>query len=325
MRPTTTDANLVLGFLDPDNFLRGEMKLDRPAAERALAKAGATVGLSARELALAAERIIDNQIADAIRLRTVQEGQDPRRLVLYSCGGAGALHLPAVAFQLQIPEVVIPLGELASCWSAFGVGTGDALVVEERPFISYAPFDFSELDRKWSELEVVAADSLEKQGIKRSAITISRFADMKYATQVNEVEVFFSQADELCDPASWLMARFEEAYESLFGQGAGYRAAGIAVTNLRVRARAELRQKRLKFVHGQGDDQLVGPRERSVSWYELGADPVSTPVFSGESLRLNGAVPGPCIVEYPMTTVSVRPGQAIAAEADGTLHIRAIE
>jgi N-methylhydantoinase A len=120
---TVTDANLVLGLVDPEYFLGGKMELDRDAAEQAVASLGDELGLSALEAAIGIFRVANSVMADAIRLRTVFAGLDPRVFTLVSFGGAGGLHAACVADELGIRRVLVP--RLASVFSAAGLITTD--------------------------------------------------------------------------------------------------------------------------------------------------------------------------------------------------------
>jgi len=161
---TVTDADLVLGYLNPDYFLGGRLALSVEAARTALASAGAPLGFDAEQTAAAAVRIVDNQMADAIRLASVQQGYDPREFTMYAYGGAGAVHGPAVAAQLGIRTVVIPLGDLASGWSAFGVTSSDALIVQEAPVVFEAPFDSEIMNAEWSMVKTGGVGFCQTQG-----------------------------------------------------------------------------------------------------------------------------------------------------------------
>ena len=129
--PTVTDAAVVLGFFDPDYFFGGKITLDLAAAEAALARVGAPLGLDAKQTAAAALQIIDSQMADAIWLTLTQQGHDPREFSVYGFGGGGGLHGAAIARELGARSVVVPMSNLAAGWSAFGITASEALVTEQ--------------------------------------------------------------------------------------------------------------------------------------------------------------------------------------------------
>ncbi len=130
-RPTITDVNVLLGRYNPENFLGGRLALDREAAERAMASVAEALGMDVVEAAAGAARIVEYQMADLMRQMTVEQGLDPREFVVYAYGGAGAAHAAVFARELGCTEVVVPLGDLASTWSALGVMSSDVLHVYE--------------------------------------------------------------------------------------------------------------------------------------------------------------------------------------------------
>ncbi|MBW8905008.1 MAG: hypothetical protein JF611_04940, partial [Betaproteobacteria bacterium] len=127
--PAVTDAQLVLGYLDPENFAGGRMKLDKKAATDAIAALGGQIGMSALECAAGACRIVELHMADIIRKVTVEKGFDPRDFVLFAFGGAGPAHAGVFARELGIKKVIIPQRKAASTWCAFGAAMGHKNVI----------------------------------------------------------------------------------------------------------------------------------------------------------------------------------------------------
>jgi len=323
IEPTVTDANLVLGCLNPDFFLGGAIKLDLSGARAALARVGKPLGFSAEETAAAALRIVDNQMADAIRLASVQQGYDPRDFVLYAYGGAGPVHAMALARELGIKEVVMPLSDLAAGWSAFGIASSDAVVVEEFPHLLDYPFDPEALNRGWAMLEEAATRRMSAQGIERDQIVWERTADVRYSMQINEVPVRAPAGNYGPNEVRELAARFESDYERLYGQGSGYSAAGITMTAQRVLARANVSDFALspKVDPSKGAPCLKGKRD--VIWYEHGVTPENTPIYDGDSFGPGGTIAGPAIVEFSVTTLVLRHGQTARVDNFGSVTIKA--
>lgn len=322
---TVTDANLVLGYLNPDFFLGGAIKLDIDAAREALARAGAPLGFSAEQTAAAAIRIVDNQMADAIRLASVQQGYDPRRFRMYAYGGAGPVHAMALARELGIAEVIMPLSDLAAGWSAFGVGSSDAVVVEELPKILAFPFDPTAINDAWAQLEGAAAKRMAAQGISADHIIWERFADVRYTMQINEVSVKAPLGVYGPDDVVTLAERFEEDYERLYGEGSGYADAGITLTAVRVRARAKISDFTVAPKAGaeQSFSAPVQKGLRDVIWYERGLDAESTPIYDGDTFAPGASVDGPAIVEFVDTTLVLRHKQQAAVDRFGSVTISA--
>jgi N-methylhydantoinase A len=321
---TVTDANLVLGYLNPDFFLGGAIKLDVGAARAALARAGAPLGFSAEETAAAAVRIVDNQMADAIRLASVQQGYDPRDFRMYAYGGGGPVHATALARELGIGEVVMPLSDLAAGWSAFGIASSDAVVVEELPKVLQFPFDPEALNEAWIKLESAAVRRMAAQGIAPAQIAWERFADIRYTMQINEVPVKAPLGPYGSEQVAALVAAFEADYERLYGQGSGYAGAGLILTALRVRARASVSDFTLspKPKH-RAVEALRQKGKRDVIWYEHGLAPEPTPIYDGETFGPGGTVEGPAIVEFVDTTLVLRHRQCATVDNFGSVTITA--
>jgi N-methylhydantoinase A len=315
-----TDADIALGYLDPDYFLAGAVKLDVDAAREALERAGKPLGFGADETAAAANRIVDNQMADAIRLASVQQGYDPRGFVMYAYGGAGAVHLPAIARELGIRRLVIPLSDLAAGWSAFGVSSSDVVLVAEHPVNLANPFDPAVLNEAWAHLEAGLRKKLEAQGISSDRMTWQREVDMRYSLQVHEVRVPAPAGRCSADTADHLIAAFEREYENLFGAGTGYPDAGFALTAARLTARGTVGSGSLapEVSTGGPASSPKSAGERGVIWYERGPEREATPVFDGEALKPGMELEGPAIVDFPHTTLVLRHDQRAHVDAFGS-------
>ena len=219
--PTVTDADLVLGYLDGENFAGGTMRLDRPAAAAAIEPLGKRLGLDLYETASGIAQIAEFQMADLIRKVTIQKGFDPRDFTLFAFGGAGPVHAAVFARELGIDTVVVPQRETASVWCAFGAVASDILHVDERVEISQSPFDAARIREILSELRARGAAQLESDGVAPGAQRFAFSLDMRHRGQINEVEVDLAirrcgRAADLDEPPS---APSVERYELLYGSG----------------------------------------------------------------------------------------------------------
>lgn len=211
--PTVTDANLVLGLLDPDRFLGGRIRLDSSAAERAVDSLAKDFEVSREEVALGIRRIAIANMAQAVHSITVQQGVDPRGFTLVAFGGAGGQHAIDVAVELEISRVLFP--PLASTFSAFGLLCADAQVTERQAFLRDVDDEVGrDGERLFRELTERARESLGLSG--EVEVVASRFAHVRYAGQSHELVVPI-------DRQGWsaLPARFEDAHERRFGTRLG--------------------------------------------------------------------------------------------------------
>jgi N-methylhydantoinase A len=321
---TITDADLVLGYLNPDYFLGGRISLDVEKAREALGRAGEPLGFSVEETAAAAVRIVDNQMADAIRLASVQQGYDPRNHLMYAYGGAGPVHATGLAQELGISRIVVPLGDLASGWSALGVVSSDAVVVEEAPRVMTHPFDPEVINETWAVLEEKVGAVMDSHNVGGAAVDWQRSVDVRYAAQVNEVEVSAPGGIYDAALAQQLVDAFEAEYARLYGESSGYPDAGYMMSAMRLTARAPLSSFDLSARgtgEGGGGSKPSPKAERGVIFYERGVERVPTPIYDGEALTGDATIEGPAIIEFVDTTVVVRDGQRASQDRLGSIAI----
>ncbi|WP_051267560.1 hydantoinase/oxoprolinase family protein [Nakamurella lactea] len=318
---TVTDADLLLGYLNPENFLGGNLTLGVQAARDALEAAGGPLGFSAEETAAAAARIVDDQMADAIRLSSIQQGYDPRSCVMYAYGGAGAVHCPQVARSLGISTLVIPLSDLAAGWSAFGVAASEAQLVQDLPLLAASPFDPEALNDAWRELEATVRKSLPTSMLDADPV-FDRFVEMKYTLQVNELRIPAPGGEYTTETVQELVDAFEAEYVRLYGQGSGYPLAGFMITSLRINAHARITEVHLPASDAVAPHQVTPTGTREVIWYELGRNPVPTPIYDGADLGVGSEVIGPAIVEFVDTTLVLRHDQRAIVDPYQSIVVR---
>ncbi len=267
--PTVTDCDLIVGYLSEDHTLAGGLKLDLERAVDAVqSHVAEPLGLSVVEAAQGALRIADTQMAELIRQLTVGRGMDPRDFVLFAFGGAGPLHAPVFAGELAVKYVVIPRGEVASLWSAFGAVSGDVVLPSEQFLAGRAPFDAAAIEAAFADLEHAGRDSILTMGVPDEEISFRRFVDLRYGAQVHVLSVPTPSA--LDDAAmEQVLADFDALYEARNGAGTGYRDAGVEMTGIRVEIVG--RAGRVPWAPPSGDGpgemlDLAGSPTRVVHW-----------------------------------------------------------
>lgn len=322
-QPTVADAAAVLGYFNPDYFFGGQIELDIDAAQTALAKVGEPLGLDARGAAAAALRIVDSQMADAIWLTVTQQGYDARDFVLYGFGGAGGIHATAMARELGINTVVVPLSNLAAGWSAFGIAASDALVTGSAGVGLSSPFDPGTINDHWRALEQQVHQRLIAQGVPADTIALEHHAEIRYALQVNEVDVVVEGGTYDPIAVERMVAAFEHEYERIYGKGSGYAAAGFTLTGLQVHGRAKLSSVRFDALHGVAANSAGDARKttRAVTWYARDGVIEQTPIYDGALLSVGSETIGPAIIEYPDTTIIVEHGAIARVHSTGSVVI----
>jgi N-methylhydantoinase A len=322
INPVVTDADVVLGYINPDNFLGGRIKLDKAKATEAIAKIAKTLNLSLMEAAAGIAKIAEFKMADIIRKMTVQKGFDPRDFVLYAFGGAGPMHAGVFGAELRVQKVVIPLKQIASTWCAFGAASADILHVYEQVDIQVTPFDPKRINDVLAGLEARAHAQMDKDGIPKARRHFSFSLDLRHKGQINEVEVVFPEKRYKTAGYEKLRQRFYQRYEQLYGAGSSYHNARVELVTLRLRATATTPRPKLskaRSVSGAIAKQAKAP-PRSIYWADLKKS-VKTPIYDGAYLKPGNKIKGPAVVETTQTTVVIQPGRSLRVDAFGNFEI----
>ena len=311
--PTVTDANLVLGYLDAANFLGGRRKLDLVAAEQAFARLGGALGLDAIATASGVHRLANVRMADGIRVATVRRGVDPRGFCLLAFGGAAGLHASAVARELGVTRVTVPL--FAAGLSAWGM-----LHTDLRYEISRSEIGAGGVPDEDAMRALYAA--LETEGRARGAawfggtVEARRAADMRYGEQVFEVGV---PLDDVDWNAPGLTDRVREAFhrrhEALFTYA--LRGEEVVLVNARLAVVGRLPPMPVQDATTARTDAAPTARRR----IRLEDGIVDVPVYDFTALAADRRIAGPAIVESATTTVLLLPGDAARMDARGWLDM----
>ncbi len=318
-QPTVTDADLVMGFIDPDNFLGGRKKLDLEAARCAIAELGDQIGLGVDEAAAGICTIVDTRMADLIRRMTLFKGYDPRDFSLFAFGGGSPLHAGVFATELGIRSVVVPLAAAASVWSALGAASSDLSHIVQRSQKFTQPFSAEPIEKIFADLQDLADKRLAEDGIPPEQRLLQRSLSMKLLEQVFELELPMPAGPLTEKDTAEIADRFIEAYEQRYGAGTAYRDAGMLITEMKVRAFGRIAKPELVRSSAVecSPEQALHTR-RSVYWVEESGR-VDTPVYDGERLERGAIIAGPAIIEFSVTTVAVRPGQSARLDEIGNL------
>ncbi|MBZ5539712.1 MAG: hydantoinase/oxoprolinase family protein [Acidobacteriia bacterium] len=321
-RPTVTDANLLLGYLDPDYFLGGTHKLDREQALEAMKTVGDQLGMSPIEAASAAVQIVEFQMAELMRQMTVQRGFDPRDFVVYAYGGAAGAHCVTYTRELGCKTVVVPLGSTASTWSALGVQSADLFHVYEKSELFLAPYNAERINEIYEELEQRGIEQLKKDGMRTDEMSLERYAEMKFRLQIHLVEVPVPAGKLTAKSLAALERSFVEKYERLHGKGSAFTSAGVELGLLRVTARGRIRRPSLLQRPASRQNPRSGQRE--IYWSGL-RKKVKTPIYDWTRMGAGVKLRGPAIVQMPETTVVVPPGTEGRVDAYGNFILTIVD
>lgn len=310
--PTVTDADLVLGYLNPDYYLGGKKKLNPGSAHRAIEKnIAAPLGIEVHEAALGIKRVVDSTMGGEIFKEVVLKGYDPRDFVLLAYGGAGSAHCCGFADALDVEKILT--FPYSSVFCAFGGSVMDILAVYESS-ASFTFYDnltdsyFDEFDRFNGMVEEMlhnAFRDLKSQGFDIQNADFSLEVEMRYGTQyfTEYVEsphrMLRSEGDskDICD-------RFTEKYRSLYGESSAYPEGGVEALSLRLKALYPVEHHRFPaFEPGDADPGVALKGTRGVCWDESGF--IETGIFEASLLRCGSSIEGPAIIEGDDSTCVV--------------------
>jgi N-methylhydantoinase A len=309
--PAVSDANLVLGYLNPDRVYGGSIHLDRGRAEAALGALGRRFGLSVLEMAHGVFEVANANMLRALRLASVQRGYDLRDFALIAYGGAGPVHAGALARQAGIGRVVVPAH--SGAFSALGCLVSplryDAVLTYRARLEGW---DAKPAADRFEDLERRCLAPLLAEGIAAEAIALGRSADLRYAGQNYELEVPWDGGE----PAA-LRAAFEGRHRRLYGYATG---ESVECVNLRVVARVRGESVDLPEIeHGGGPAAVSSTGTQRAYFTETGE--IALPRYAREALGPGRDVPGPALVEDEWSTTVVYPGQRCGGDRWGNLVI----
>ncbi len=314
-QPTVTDADLVLGYLDPGFFLGGRMGLDVDAARAAIEReVGSKLGLSVEEAAWGIHTIVNENMANAARVHAVERGKDPKALPLFAFGGAGPVHATGVAAALGSPAVVAP--RAAGVMSAFGFLTAPLafdFVHSWRCELDAA--DLDEVNGFLAEMEAQGVALLTEAGLAPGDIQHERFAEMRYIGQGHEVRVPLPPG-ELRDVDD-LIERYEREYDRLFGR----RGPPVGVEAITWRVVSSGPRPLIQSTNGALPAAAEPQRGTRAAWFPSLGGFADTPVYDRYALAAGHTFDGPAIVEERESTLVVGPGQRAVVTPDLSVRV----
>ncbi len=323
--PTVTDADVVLGFIDPDRFLGGAMPLSRRRAERALSRRIADpLGIDVTEAAVRVRRLIDGVMGQEIYRQTALEGHDPRDFTMFAFGGAGPVHAAAVAGYADVHTVAtFPHG---SEFNAYGVATMPVMQTYERTRMVqlFDGDDYTDSADAFNDvvrgLVALAERDMAEEGFGLDAVSLRLELDMNYGGQHHTVRLdsprlLLEGADDVvavCDA-------FNEVFAAAYGAGSIHPYGGILVQLFRLVAGASgyrLEARPRTVVAASANGESPGHATREVCWPGAGA--IDTPVYDRAGLPDGFSAEGPALMEDADTTVAVPPGWRYALDEQRT-------
>ena len=310
---TVTDANVVLGRIDPGNFLGGEMALDVGAAHAALERVAAKIGQTVDETALAVTRIANTNMLGALRSVLIERGQDPRDFTLLAFGGAGPMHGCDLMVEAGIPRLVVP--NHPGQFSAYGFIMTDPRIDRHQTVqLSSVDFDGERASAAMRELVAAARGELERQGYAGD-LQISRSMEMRYFGQNYELELAldFDRFDADTTPLLW--QSFHDLHHAEFGFNIPNSV--IEVVNFMVSVVSATDKPALPTL-AKSKGAPVPSGHRRVVYQDLAAE---VPIYARGALAQGQHIAGPAVIEEAASVTVLRPDQTLDIDAYGNLRI----
>jgi N-methylhydantoinase A len=303
--PTVTDADVVLGYVSPDSFLGGSMRLDRDAAERVIADRIARPLFGGDVLAAAAgiRTVVDSQMADLIRKSTLERGHDPREFVMMAYGGAGPGHAASYGADIGMKKIIVPFH--ATVHSAYGAALSDVRFSLTHSDPMVLPAESAVVEAIYAAMERRGDTLLAEADIVKERRELRRWVEARFRRQVHTLRIpvparITAATIEEIAPA------FEAEYERLFGPGSALSEAGVELLTFGVDAVGNVAAVDLETALPLGETK---PREHRPAWCPRAKRMLDTPVYDGLALPPGARIEGPAIIEHPGTTIVVLSGQ----------------
>ena len=320
LSPTVTDANLLLGRLDPQNFLGGQLPLDEAAAREAMERqVGAPLGLGLVEAADGILRIAVIAMSHAVKAVTTERGLDAGAFMLIVFGGAGPLHGAAIAREIGVSRVLVPLSP--GHFSAFGMLFSDLrhdFVRSTFERLDSCPWE--RVEARYAEMERLGRDALARSALPPRSVAIGRGADMRYVGQEHAVTVDLS-ADLFIGPdREGIKRAFDDVHLQRYGTSAPHEPAELV--SLRTTVAGELPKPAWTHLAAAASpDPAAALRTRRPVYFRERAGFVETPVYDRAKLLCGHRIEGPALVEEHASTTVVGPADALSVDTFGNLDI----
>jgi N-methylhydantoinase A len=315
--PTVTDADVVLGYISPEAFLGGRMKLRAELAHEAIRRRVAEPLFGGDVIAAAAgiRKVVDSQMADLIRKSTLERGHDPRDFVMMAYGGAGPVHAASYASEAGCERLVVPY--FATVHSAYGAALSDIrfslqfsepIVVQEDP---------SRIEEIFAGMEEQGRTALAAADVPTPRREYHRWVEARYRRQVHQLRIPAPRPIDT-EALRQLVVAFEREYERLFGPGSGLTEAGVELINYGVDAIGRVEKAPWERLPQGRPASSTGTRP---AYCPHRGSMVPTPIYDGPTLSAETRIAGPAIIEHPGTTIVVHTGQEAMIDAFRHTHI----
>ena len=316
--PATSDANLILGYLNPDGLLGGKLPLDLNKARNALKKVADPLGMTVERAAYGMFTIVNSNMVNGIRRVSVERGYDPRDFVLVGAGGATAAHITALAREMGIDTIILP--KLASGLCAFGQIISDVKYnyMATAPLRLDNPAAYKRIDKLFREIEKQGVAHLKSDGFKPAQIDVMRSLDMRYVGQVHECTVDIGTFEINGKSIDKVKEAFHKRHEELYTYSERHNAVEVVNIESTLYGRID-KPKAPKLARGAPVAKALKGYRKAI--FDASGKGTRTPIYDGGKLGAGAVVAGPAIIEEVTTTIVIEPGWAAKLDVSGSYVI----
>lgn len=313
--PTVTDANIVLGYIDPDYFLGGESSLNKALAEKAVKdKIADPLGLTLPRAAAAIYDIVNAKMAGIINVIFSRRGFDPREFVLCAAGGAGGIHSASIMEELGISGLLIP--KVAPVFCAFGMMYADLKHSFTHPYVSETvKADLGIINKIYDEMVQEAREALRKDGVAEKDIRIRKSMDIRYYGQVREQNAPSTDGKITPDTLRATMDEFHEIHRKIVGYSD--KNYPTEIIRLHLEGLGQVTAPSLKKIPAGDHDPERALKGSRKAFFRKSHGFMDTTIYDGDKLQAEDILKGPCIVEEKMTTIVVPPDLTVTIDMNG--------
>ncbi|NIM89403.1 MAG: hydantoinase/oxoprolinase family protein [Candidatus Aminicenantes bacterium] len=325
--PTCTDADLILGYLDKDFFAGGKIPLNYERAKKAIKeKVANPLGMDLVEAAAGMYRVINVNMASGVREVSIKRGHDPREFPLVVAGGAGPVHAGMIAFELEIPIMIIP--KESSIFCAAGMLMSDL----KHNFVRTYSARLDDLDLKkllslFTEMEEEAFKLLKSEHIPEDSIEHIYSLDMRYVKQYHEVNVEMAKEELEKGDVGLIASKFHPEHNRLYGYSLEEEGTPLELINLRLLSIGQTKKPQFREEKYAQEDPSKALKKKRQAYLPLKRTFEQVPVYDGHKLRHGNRVEGPAIIEQVNTTTFVTPEYSVLCDKYGsyTMYLKAKE
>ena len=317
--PTVSDANLVLGYLNPDGLVGGRLPLNAEKARMAIKKMIADpLGMTTEQAAYGMYTIVNSNMVNGIRRVSVERGYDPRDFVLVGAGGATAAHITAIGEEMGINTLIVP--KLASGLCAYGQIISDV----KYNYMATAPLRldnkqaYARINKLYKQIEKKGMLHLLKDGFKKSQIGADRSIEMRYVGQVHECTVEIGNFDINDKTIDRVKEAFHQRHEQLYTYSERHNTIEVVNIESTLYGRVD-KPKQAKIGKGKSPAKALKGHRKAI--FSTSGKPQKTPVYDGGPLGAGAKIKGPAIIEEETTTIVVHPGWTARLDASGSYVI----